>query len=323
VTSPLTWSKQVWRRWYWRRHYRELRNRYGDTRRLLFFGGDGIGDELLCSTPLHELRRRGAKNLGVMTSRPELFRHSPDVDSVFEIRHADVALLRQMGVEASHLSYIARQLPPDIDVPPPRHLLAEMCRLAGLTGEVRLRPYLYLNRAELQAVAAYSGCVVVQSARRGASLKFGNKEWMPERFQAVVRSLNEHWPVVQLGTASDPRLEGAIDLRGQTDLRQSAAILAQATAFIGLVGLTMHLARAVDCRSVIIYGGREHPEQSGYPCNENLYRAVPCAPCWRWNSCEHDRRCLTDIEPGHVLEAFARLVERRAVPLEVAAYQLD
>ena len=42
-------------------------------------------------------------------------------------------------------------------------------------------------------------------------------------------------------------------------------------AFVGQVGFLMHLARAVDCRAVIVYGGRETPAQSGYPCNENLY----------------------------------------------------
>jgi len=32
----------------------------------------------------------------------------------------------------------------------------------------------------------------------------------------------------------------------------------------------MHLARAVDCRAVIVYGGRERPEISGYICNKIL-----------------------------------------------------
>jgi hypothetical protein len=313
----------LWRQWYWRNHYRELRARYGDTRHLVYFGGVAIGDELLCSAPLHELKKRGEQNFGVMTSRPELFTHSSDVDRVYEMRLSDIELLKRLDVRLSPTGYIQKRLPPDIDVPPPHHIIAEMCRAAGVRGEVALRPYLYLDEQEKAAAAQYEDCVVVQSARRGATLNFGNKEWMPERFQAVATVLSASHRIVQVGTAEDPPLHGVIDLRGKTTLRQSAAILARASAFIGIVGLTMHLARAVNCRSVIIYGGREHPEQSGYPCNENLYSAEPCAPCWRWNSCDFDRRCLRSIEPADVIAAFERLLARRQTRLETAVYSLS
>lgn len=295
---------------YWRREYSELRRRYGDTRHLVYFGGHGIGDELLCSTPLHELRRRQASALGVMTSYSEIFSGSPDVDSVYPVRHNDVAFLRQLGVRVSQTTYIKEQRAPDIDVPPVLPILGEMCRLCGLQGEIELRPYLWLTSEEKSAAANYRDCLAIQSSRQSASLSIANKEWRPERFQEVVTALKDRLRVVQLGLPSDPPLDGAEDLRGRTTLRESAAILFHARAFVGLVGFLMHLARSVNCPSVIVYGGREHPDQSGYICNENLYTTLPCSPCWRWNSCDFDRVCMSSIRTSDVLDAFARLTSR-------------
>jgi len=143
-----------------------------------------------------------------------------------------------------------------------------------------------------------------------------NKEWLPERFQKVVKALCRDFEFVQLGAVTDPPLEGAVDMRGKTTIREAAAILASCRLFVGLVGLVMHLARAVDCRSVIVYGGRELPSQTGYPCNENLSTQPPCSPCWRWNSCDFDRRCLSAITSDDVVDAIYRACDRLHDPLK-------
>lgn len=313
--------RRVWRRIYWLPHDVRLAQTYRGIRRVVYFGGDGVGDELLLSTVLHELRARGGRDLGVMTSRPELFAHSPDVDQLLPVRHDHVAGLRRLGRRVDQLVYIARRLPPDIDVPPPRHLLAEMCRLAGVTGAVPLRPYLNLTEAERSAARRIAPYIVMQSSRRSASLVIANKEWFPERFQVVADVLRRECQVVQIGLASDPLVHGAEDLRGRTTLRESAALLAGAAAFVGLVGLLMHLARAVDCPAVVVYGGRERPDQSGYSANRNFFTPLPCAPCWRWNSCDFNRRCMDEITAAQVAAAARALLSSppaRPLPVETA-----
>jgi ADP-heptose:LPS heptosyltransferase len=197
-----------------------------------------------------------------------------------------------------------------------------MCRRCGIKGEVELRPYVTLSEEERGAAAPFADCLVVQSSRRSASLAIGNKEWLPERFQSVTDELLRQHRVVQLGLRDDPPLHGAEDWRGRTSLRESAAILAQARGFVGLVGFLMHLARAVECPAVIVYGGRERPDQSGYSCNENLYSAVPCAPCWRWNSCVLEHQCMTSIGMVDVVAAVSRLLARPRSPLVVDRFSL-
>jgi hypothetical protein len=313
-----SWAKRLWRNIYWWREDRQIRQRYLGFRQVVYFGGDGIGDELLCSAPLHELRRRGGTGLCAMTNRPEFFRHSPDVDGVRPMAHADLPHLARIGVPASSTVYIHKKHVPDIDVPPPRHILAEMCSLCGVTGEIELRPRLWLTPEERAAAAPYADCIAMHSSRRSASLAIGNKEWLPQRFQQVADALAPRYRIVQLGLPGDPPLIGAEDLRGQKSFREAAAILAGATAFVGLVGFLMHLARAVDCPSVIIYGGREHPDQSGYVCNENLFTSLPCAPCWRWNTCDFEHACMTRITASDVLAGLGRLLRRARTPLATA-----
>jgi hypothetical protein len=79
----------------------------------------------------------------------------------------------------------------------------------------------------------------------------------------------------------------------------------------------------VDCRGVIIFGGRELPHQSGYTCNENLASPLPCAPCGLWQDCDYDRECMRMIQAPQVLEALERALAKRGTPLEVDEVDLD
>jgi ADP-heptose:LPS heptosyltransferase len=228
----------------------------------------------------------------------------------------------RLGLPLVPLTYTKYNPLTDADEPPDEHILIKMCRRAGLTGKVELRPYLFLTKAEFAAGKIAENQVVIQSSGLAAVNSMRNKEWYPQRFQEVCTELRSDVSVVQIGSAKDPRLEGAIDLRGKTDFRQAAAILANSYVFVGLVGFLMHLARAVDCRSVILYGGREKPGQSGYVANKNLYTQVRCAPCWLRNPCEFDRKCMDMINSPQVVAAIAEQIGRYGTLLEVQTAQL-
>jgi ADP-heptose:LPS heptosyltransferase len=92
--------------------------------------------------------------------------------------------------------------------------------------------------------------------------------------------------------------------------------------FVGLEGLPMHMARAVDCPSVIVYGGRLRPDQIGYICNENLYTPVACAPCWLDWQCDFGRICLEMITARDVIAAAERLLARPRDGLAVETYEI-
>lgn len=174
---------------------------------------------------------------------------------------------------------------------------------AGLHGRVEFQPEVRLNDEDFADLPDTDGMVVLQTTGRRPGGYMANKEWGEERFQQLHQALRTEVRTVQLGLASDTNLGADVDLRGRTSIRQAAAVLSRGAVFVGLASGLMHLARAVGCPSVIVYGGREDPAISGYPVNTNLRQTPPCSPCWLRNRCDYERVCLTSIPVARVLEA--------------------
>jgi len=143
-----------------------------------------------------------------------------------------------------------------------------------------------------------------------------NKQWSTEGFQAVVNFCQARgFKCLQIGSATDPVLSGTIDLRGKTNLRETASVLAQSRLFIGLVGFLMHLACAVECPSVIVYGGRETPNLTGYSCNINIIQQPSCSPCWQRNRCDYAHKCMTSITAEQVTASIEKILGQSRSPL--------
>jgi ADP-heptose:LPS heptosyltransferase len=271
----------------------------------------------MCTTVFRELRKRSKRSLAVATRNPGLFEKNPDVEKIIVLTDTRLNRWGRAGLPIKTLAHSGYDAARDLDLPPDEHILIRMCRLARITGPVELRPYIFLTPQELAAGKLAENQVAIQSSGLASPLAMKNREWYPERFQELCAQLRSDVRVIQVGSASDMKLEGAMDLRGQTTLRQTAAVLANSLVFIGLVGFNMHLARAVDCRSVIIYGGREKPAISGYVANKNLYQQVRCAPCWLRNPCEFNRKCMDMITVDRVIAAVADQISRFGTLLEV------
>jgi len=296
---------------------REIR-RGGFPERILFHGV-APGDNLLLSAVCRELRKRGAKRIWIQSPFPELF-SKRDVTTVLALSEPAIALLWRAGliVRPGRVDYGCNDGELQRTLPIERHILAEMCARAGVAGEVELRTNLELTNRQKRVGHIASNQIAIQSSGLSANLPLRNKEWYAERFQQVSHVLCRNFTVVQLGSAKDPPLEGAYDLRGRTSLIQAAGVLSSSKLFIGLEGFLAHLARAVNTRSVIVYGGRAPPQHSGYICNSNLFTQISCSPCWNWSRCDFDRACMKQITVEAVLQASYKQLERFAQPLEVA-----
>lgn len=281
--------------------------------RRVYHGGGGIGDDLLCTTVFRELKKRGKPPIVIRSQYKSLFEGNKDVDMVIRKKIPIIAPLMVHGLNMFQLTY---------HVPLREHFLASMCRSAGISGDVALRPYLFLRPDEVAAGRFYDRQIVIQSAGIGSKRFMKNKEWYPERFQEVANLLQGKASLIQLGSNLDPPLKGVLDLRDKTTLRQAAAILSNSLIFVGQVGFLMHLARAVDCRSAIVYGGRETPDKTGYIANKNLVGPTPCSPCWEENKCDYDRQCMKMISVEAVVNAAIEQIERHGSPLEIETISL-
>lgn len=294
--------------------------RVGRPRHALLPVG-GLGDDLLYTVVARELRERGGNGIWIVSKAPELFAGSPDVEAALDARHDRPRLFRALGARVVRATYGPYDPITDRDRMPPRHAAVEMCALAGVRGRVQVAPSLPLSEQERASALWAQGTIVIQSTVLGAVHPMMNKEWYSDRWQEVVRRLARDWQVAQVGASSDPLLVGVTDARGRS-LRETAAILFHASAYVGASGFHMHLARAVGCRSVVVYGGREAPWQTGYPCNVNLYTALDCAPCGLRNTCPYDRECMRRIGVNEVVAAVKRQIARKSEPLEVETAEI-
>ena len=294
--------------------------RWGIPSRSLLFGPLSLGDDLLCTAVLREARKRGSP-FTMMSARPEVFAGNSDPLRVLPIDDDYVAGLRRLGARVIQPYYVgAHPNDPERDVLPGRHIITEMCALAGLQGTIALRPYLSLSHAERTAGKLFPSQIAVHSSGLSARIPYPTKEWGAERWAETARLLRPHSKLIQIGTASDPALPVDVDLRGRTTLRDAAGIIASSALFIGLEGFLTHLARAVDCPAVVVMGGRAPESVFGYSANRNLTAFPECAPCARRTGCPHDLHCMAAITPAALVEAALALLAlpRGPLPVETA-----
>lgn len=130
----------------------------------------------------------------------------------------------------------------------------------------------------------------------GGKMDFTAKWWDPGRSQKVVDHFKGRIRFVQCGEAghNHPPLQGVLDLRGKTNLRQMVRLMYHADGVVCPVTMFMHLAAAVETKArrpknrpcVVVAGGREPSQWESYPHHQYLHTngALPCCDnggCWK------------------------------------------
>ena len=130
----------------------------------------------------------------------------------------------------------------------------------------------------------------------GGKFDFTAKWWDPARYQQVIDHFRGRIQFVQVGEDHHhhPALDGVVDLRGQTTLRQLVRLMYHAQGAVSAVSLLMHLADAVEVKPgmpqnrpcVVVAGGREPPHFTAYPHHQFIHTvgALRCCDnggCWK------------------------------------------
>lgn len=130
----------------------------------------------------------------------------------------------------------------------------------------------------------------------GGKMDFTIKWWSNDRYQKVVDHFRDKLEFVQVGEAHHyhPALDGVIDLRGATTLRQLICLMHHAHGALSSISLLMHLAAAVETppgrpknrACVVVAGGREPVQWAEYPHHQFIHTqgALKCCDnggCWR------------------------------------------
>jgi ADP-heptose:LPS heptosyltransferase len=279
-------------------------------KRILHLYFHGLGDSLLFNTVLDAVGRVHGEPTWLATKYPEMYLGNPWVRTMpftdQRIAHQVARFMTAAGFfeKMEYVDYYHR------GSPPPAHLLALLAERVGL-ADAPTRPLLHLSAAEVARAALPDTLLgkpwIAVQAPTGRTWN-DNKNWFADRLQQAVEALRSEFSFVQLGASGDVPLKVDLNMAGRVGPRQATATLSHCAMFLGQEGYLMHAAAAVNTRSVIIYGGFTRPDQTGYAWNENLYRAVPCAPCWLLSPCPHAKKCMDLISVEDVISAVRKIM---------------
>ena len=278
-----SWAAECFARFHW--HANRFLNRrlwLAEKLGLTLTVEDGFGtpgDTLLTAVVCREIKRHHPSlKINCITPNPELLLHDPHIATLNAKRTF-------CHIVSSYPDLIAEKNGTDNILSP-------------ALGQVGIRDYeyrcrVYLLEEEKAAAATLLRDIAPPIITINTSSREKVKIWPVDRWRELIRQLSRIGSVVQLGDSTEPEFESVHRLAGKLTMRQSMSVLAHSRLHIGTVSFLMHAANGVDVPSVIIYGGRETPANSGYAENENLHTAIDCSPCWI-----HDSR--GQVCPRHI-----------------------
>ena len=133
----------------------------------------------------------------------------------------------------------------------------------------------------------------------------------------VVRHFNRKKPIFLIGGASEAaqlreiaRLAELPDnnvMAGTLTLPELAVFLQNASCLITVDTGPLHIAQAVGCRTVAIFGPTD-PVVWGPRGKDDvtLYRKTDCSPCWGKGTCEKRLACIEGITARDIIKAVGR-----------------
>ncbi len=167
-------------------------------------------------------------------------------------------------------------------------------------------------------------CIIHPSAR------WETKRWPAERFAQLADGLiaQERLRIMIVGSAAEASQieemsrqmsQPAINLAGQTDLLQLAALLRRSDLLVSNDSGPMHLAAAVGTPVVAIFGPTDPSRVGPYGDGHVVLRKeIDCSRCSR-RACIRDALCMRAIDVSEVFEAVRGVVNRSKGNLAAAS----
>ena len=85
--------------------------------------------------------------------------------------------------------------------------------------------------------------------------------------------------IIQIGTKQETKIEGTLDLRGQTTFEELCSLTRKAELILCTEGLMNHLSKAFNTPAMVLFGATSK-ENFGYTQNLNIEGDKGCSGCW-------------------------------------------
>lgn len=198
----------------------------------------------------------------------------------------------------------------------------DLLNIMHLDTANRLRPKLHPDvelNAQTRAKFLRGLPEPIMAVHAGAA--FGTaKRWLPERYAEVCRGFikDRGGSIVLLGVSSEAKANAyiakiindpvAVNLCGNTKLKETISLISQANFFLSNDSGLMHVAAAFECPQVAIFGPTD--VNSTFPNNpkaKTVYKPVPCSPCFK-RHCPIGHDCMLEVKTEDVSEALRTLL---------------
>jgi ADP-heptose:LPS heptosyltransferase len=266
----------------------------GKPRKLILTNFQSPGDIVMLTAAVRDLHRAhpGQFLTDIRTPCPALWEHNPYLTPLSEddpevtVVKCEYPLIHHSNQRPNHFlhgfpAFLNRRLGLRI-------------RVTAFKGDIHLSEEEKRWFSQVEEVTGESRpfWLITSGGKRDFTIKW----WDARRYQEVVDYFRGRIEFVQVGERDHhhPPLDGAIDLRGQTDLRQLVRLVYHAQGVVSAVSLLMHLAAAVEVKPgmprnrpcVVVAGGREPPQWEAYPHHQFIHTvgALRCCAqggCWK------------------------------------------
>ena len=279
----------------------------------LFFTWTGLGDSVVFLKAICEYHKHFKEKVLIVTYYPFLFNGLPFVDILQDILLEDeksFVILQQYGIEPIFCStlrfrFLAPSFKSNVFLWPDKHMVTAVCESMGISGTVNIAPKIHLSDEEKQIgkISDKQICIISQGLQK-------YKTWPLDKTCKLVEKNHKQYDFIQLGLTSDPPLPHVLDMRGKLTLSEVASYLYNSKLFVGPQGGLMHLARAVNCHSVIIASAGEPVNCSLYQGNIFVTPKTSCSLCSRnlrdpqHQPCFFNYSCIKNIQEEDVSSAL-------------------
>lgn len=228
----------------------------------------------------------------VRTPFPELWEHNPYITPIDESDRGvakilcSYPLINQSNETPHHVLHGFIQFLND--------RLSLDIKLSALKGDIYILPEEKNWDSQVKEIAGRDipFWLILAGGKRDITIKW----WEPARYQRVIDFYRDRIQFVQVGAANDnhPKLNGVVDFRGKTTIRQLIRLIYHSQGVLCPVTSAMHLVSAVEVKPdmpknracVVIAGGREPSQWEAYPHHQFIHTngALLCCDnggCWK------------------------------------------
>lgn len=206
-------------------------------------------------------------------------------------------------ISAAGYSYLAPTYKNNVTTWCNNHMITRYCERMGIDGSVDIEIPLNIEKTnppgKPQTPYVCVMCGGLQSY----------KSVPAETVQQIVDFLSNEFLVVQLGNAFDPKLNKTIDFRN-CSLIDAFSLLSDAKFFIGATGGLIHLAKAANCKTVVLQTTGEPEALMKYNGNIIVKPVDTCDICARnlldpqHQRCFNGFKCIRNISAPQVISVI-------------------